>query len=280
MGYLKALGVLRLVSEQADPDARGCWRDGVFALETKLDRKGLVKFFLDEYSPTPLLAPWNAGSGFYMKLDLDQFLNTKGMEIEFKNELMRLADDGCPNLLDTGDMDAAFKDREAVESINIIEASDSERLVRYRGQIRETKRALPALAERVDFASALAEPLRQWLQAKTKPAQKKVKDGATKILNAMLLFQFGEATFSINKAGKDEFVSDLRSKVLTDDGLFWLDAALAMRTGQKKNRIEAPILGSGGISGTANSRPGSPNCLRKSCRSALANQFLMALVHG
>ena len=226
MGYLKALGVLRLVSEQMDSDARGCWRDSVFVLETTLDRDGLVKFFLEQYSPTPLLAPWNGGSGFYIKLDLDKFLDTEGKEIEFKG-------------------------REAVDGINAVEASDSERLDRYRGQIRETKQALAALAEKVDFAEALADPLRQWAQAKTKPAQKKVKDEATKVLNTMLLFRSGEATFSIEKAAKDEFVSDLRGKVLTDDGLFWLDAALAMRTGEKKNRTESPTLGSGGNIGNS-----------------------------
>ena len=226
MGYLKALGVLRLVSEQMDSEARGCWRDGVFELETRLDREGLTRFFLEQYSPTPLLAPWNGGSGFYIKLDLDRFLDTAGKEIEFKG-------------------------REAVEAINAVETSDSDRLARYRGQIRETKRALAALAEKVDFAAALAEPLHQWPQAGTKAAQKKVKDEATKVLNTMLLFRSGEATFSIEKAAKDEFVSDLRGKVLTDDGLLWLDAALAMRTGQKKNRVEAPTLGSGGNIGNS-----------------------------
>src|SRR5260370_42561854 len=126
MGYLKALGVLRLVSEQKDGEARGYWRDGIFVLEATLDPNGLLTFFLQQYSPTPLLAPWNGGSGFYIKLDLDHFLNTKGMEIEFKSELMRLADDGCPHFFDSENMKAEFKGREAVDSINALEASDSE----------------------------------------------------------------------------------------------------------------------------------------------------------
>lgn len=63
--YLKALGVLRLVSEQADPSARGFWKDEQFWLLTKLDREALLRFFLDEVSPTPLVSPWNKGSGFY-----------------------------------------------------------------------------------------------------------------------------------------------------------------------------------------------------------------------
>ena len=65
--YLKALGVLRLVAEQADPAARGWWEGDCFCLRSKLDRDGLVRFFLEDYSPTPIIAPWNGGSGFYPK---------------------------------------------------------------------------------------------------------------------------------------------------------------------------------------------------------------------
>ena len=63
--YLKALSVLRLVSEQADGLARGWWDRGRFYLETELDEDGLVSFFLERYAPTPILSPWNNGSGFY-----------------------------------------------------------------------------------------------------------------------------------------------------------------------------------------------------------------------
>ncbi len=63
--YLKALGVLRLVSEQADPSARGWWRDESFWLATKLDREQLAEFFLRDWAPTPLVAPWDKGSGFF-----------------------------------------------------------------------------------------------------------------------------------------------------------------------------------------------------------------------
>jgi CRISPR-associated protein Csx17 len=63
--YLKALGILRLVAEQADRDACGYWMDDVFVLQTTLDREELLSFFLDAYQPTPILAPWNGGSGFY-----------------------------------------------------------------------------------------------------------------------------------------------------------------------------------------------------------------------
>lgn len=65
--YLKALAILRLVGEQVDPSARGFWKDECFWLVTKLSRDELEGFFLKDYSPTPLLAPWNGGSGFYPK---------------------------------------------------------------------------------------------------------------------------------------------------------------------------------------------------------------------
>lgn len=66
-GYLKALGILRLVGEQADNQARGCWRDDRFVLDSELDADALLEFFLVTYRPTPVLAPWNGGSGFYPK---------------------------------------------------------------------------------------------------------------------------------------------------------------------------------------------------------------------
>ncbi|MCG5540854.1 MULTISPECIES: type I-G CRISPR-associated protein Cas8g1/Csx17 [unclassified Halorhodospira] len=69
--YLKALGILRLVVEQADPEARGCWQNEQFVLESRLDAEELKRFFLEEYRPTPILAPWNGGSGFYPKDNQD-----------------------------------------------------------------------------------------------------------------------------------------------------------------------------------------------------------------
>lgn len=65
--YLKALGVLRVVGRQADPDLRGWWRYDVFRLRSRLDPEALVEFFVQRYRPTPAVSPWNGGSGFYPK---------------------------------------------------------------------------------------------------------------------------------------------------------------------------------------------------------------------
>lgn len=62
---LKALGILRLVGEQKDAQVRGAWRNGCFVLSSSLDREALCDFFLHVWQPTPLVSPWNGGSGFY-----------------------------------------------------------------------------------------------------------------------------------------------------------------------------------------------------------------------
>lgn len=70
--YLKALGILRLISSDAnhvdgkaaDPKARGCWGGERFHISTTLDRDALCRFFLDEYAPSPIIAPWNGRAGF------------------------------------------------------------------------------------------------------------------------------------------------------------------------------------------------------------------------
>lgn len=74
MAYLKALGILRLVSRQKDSDARGWWKNDTFWLRSTLDRDALVSFFLKEYKPTPIVAPWAGGSGFFKK-DNQQAVN-------------------------------------------------------------------------------------------------------------------------------------------------------------------------------------------------------------
>lgn len=62
-GYLKALGVLRLLSGRY-PEIRGAWRADRFVLTTSLNREGVEQFFLHEYMPTPIISPWSGRAGF------------------------------------------------------------------------------------------------------------------------------------------------------------------------------------------------------------------------
>jgi CRISPR-associated protein Csx17 len=63
--YFKATAILRLLSEQKDPFTRGWWEDETFHIRTDLTKEDFEKFFCEEYIPTPIVSPWNGGSGFY-----------------------------------------------------------------------------------------------------------------------------------------------------------------------------------------------------------------------
>lgn len=64
MSYLKALGVLRIITEQIAPNVRGCWRDGAFVIDSGLTKEEFANFFLSKYKPTPVIVPWS-GDHFF-----------------------------------------------------------------------------------------------------------------------------------------------------------------------------------------------------------------------
>jgi len=128
--YLKALGLLRLVSEQKDSSAKGRWHRDQFVLESALDREALLKFFLDEYQPTPVLSPWNGGSGFYLqeeKLNQKDPLTGKKIKTGIRNQ-----------------------ETAATKVVARILSSESSKLENYRNTIRQTK----ALLERKGLTAA------------------------------------------------------------------------------------------------------------------------------
>lgn len=118
--YLKALGALRLVAEQKDPTARGWWRDEHFCLLTVLAPPELERFFLEDYKPTPLLAPWNGGSGFFRTWDkktkrlrkskngrsLDELVESKNPRLSLFKDAYRLAVAALRPSLNLVDVDA------------------------------------------------------------------------------------------------------------------------------------------------------------------------------
>lgn len=63
--YLAGLGLIRVIGKQADPAATAAWtRDGLVLGTTVPD---VATWLADEYVPTPVLSPWNSGSGFGLK---------------------------------------------------------------------------------------------------------------------------------------------------------------------------------------------------------------------
>lgn len=63
--YLKALALMRIVAEQADEEIKGCWKDEAFVIHSSLGVDELMEFLAERYVPTPIVAPWNGGSGFF-----------------------------------------------------------------------------------------------------------------------------------------------------------------------------------------------------------------------
>jgi CRISPR-associated protein Csx17 len=63
--YLAGLGLIRTLGEQADPDATAAWTDAGLVITTSVP--DLAAWLATAYVPTPVLSPWNNGSGFGSK---------------------------------------------------------------------------------------------------------------------------------------------------------------------------------------------------------------------
>jgi CRISPR-associated protein Csx17 len=60
--YLAGLGLIRVPGEQADEGATAAWTPDRLAITTMVP--SLPLWLADEYKPTPVLSPWNGGSGW------------------------------------------------------------------------------------------------------------------------------------------------------------------------------------------------------------------------
>ncbi len=63
--YLAGLGLIRLLGEQADAAATAAWTADGLAVGTTVP--DIATWLAEEYVPTPVLSPWNNGSGFGAK---------------------------------------------------------------------------------------------------------------------------------------------------------------------------------------------------------------------
>jgi CRISPR-associated protein Csx17 len=63
--YLAGLGLIRVLGEQADPEATAAWAPDGLAVTTTVE--DIAAWLAEAYQPTPVLSPWNNGSGFGAK---------------------------------------------------------------------------------------------------------------------------------------------------------------------------------------------------------------------
>ena len=196
--YLKALGILRLVSEQVDANARGWWDGDHFQLATTLTREELERFFLYRYQPTPLVSPWNKGSGFFIAKGSALSQIEKSKAVRFKN--FRNAIKASRSALDdlsradkkvrdikaetkTGEHDVERDRRRYSEDYERLH-SDLSKAQKDRDQIRdsENKRDLEKAEQRLKKAKEqikAAEDYKEFLHTRDK-AEKTIKDLKTK----------------------------------------------------------------------------------------------------
>ena len=129
-GYLKALGVFRLVVEQADENAHGFWRDERFVLKTTLNEERLVRFFIERWRPTPVVAPWNGGSGFWPndnREGIDAIMASNAPRFDGYRETIRL----CRALIDDKQFSEAPKQENKTGFISLLRARFSAEACRW-----------------------------------------------------------------------------------------------------------------------------------------------------
>lgn len=167
--YLKALGVLRLISEQVDKEARGWWDGDRFRLATKLTREQVEVFFLHDYHPTPLVSPWNKGAGFFSPNDpglspIEQ--STSPRFTEFRNGIS----ESRLQLDELASADKKVRDIKAETKIRDMTRSERDRLRNsddYKSRLREANKHFMRLKAalipnlRLDWRG----PHREWIDA-------------------------------------------------------------------------------------------------------------------
>ena len=223
--YLKAIAVFRLVSEQADSTARGFWRGREFHLDSELDGEALERFFLEQYRPTPIVAPWNDGGGFSegeRRIGINAILASVSPRLEDYRQTIR-------EILSWPE----FGGGEMTLGQMLTEVQTAANATSGRAQAE-----LHKLISDVKVAAGNLESLfsltTQQINRHAKPVYKSVKKLRT-------------AAKKLNRSGgKDETVRLCRNQ-LPDRAVDWIDSAVVLRT--TRDLKFPPILGTGGNEG-------------------------------
>jgi len=236
-GYLKALGVLRVLSLQSDPEIRGMWRNGRFSLQGSISHEKLTSFFLERYSPTPLVAPWNGGGGFSPKNDtttIDKILKCEDPRFRRYAETIR-------------EIRKWPEVRSIPESVGELAAFLTNQIAGKSGKAAESTlkllndiRSLPEGIE--DGAFSLEKTaLKEYLLSENREEIFK-KSAAWRKSLSKALTEYGKIQRSLDK---EAIMNACRTR-LPDDLLDWFDAVYAL-AGDKTSF--APILATGANDG-------------------------------
>lgn len=168
--YLKALGILRLVAEQKDSAARGWWKDEAFHLATTLSRKELEDFFLQEYQPTPIIAPWNKGAGFVFAANnpsLDRLRQSTSPRMAPFRAAILQADQAITNPSEADDAIRRIKAETKVKGMTKAEKDRVKNDPAYKSRLAESERRFKQLKDSLipDCRRTWRGPHLTWMDA-------------------------------------------------------------------------------------------------------------------
>lgn len=241
--YLKALGILRLVAEQLDPQARVAWHGDTFMLETEKAKEELVDFFLNNYRPTPLMSPWNGGSGFGEGEDITGREAIRSSSSE-RLEIYRTAINdvlSLPELPSVGHLTVTDFLNRIEQAITESKNQESKDVIAWKNLISATKKELIKFPNAQDLAKSTLESIEQIKDSISNKAEKKSLAELLKVLSKVrnVVKKFKRA------AGKDDIIKACRNR-LNDEAIEWFDAAVVLFENESG---EVPLLGAGGIDG-------------------------------
>jgi CRISPR-associated protein Csx17 len=243
--YLKALAVLRIVYLQADVSARGRWEHGTFILESKLDKDGLCEFFTKDYRPTPIVAPWNLGSGFW------EGDNRVGLDALRSSSDPRF--DTYRQIIDTITMmpEMAMERLTVKQLMDNVEEATSKMSGKDRVNNEKTLTEARDALERHKSTLAVIDPMGKTVEELEKEANKVANSTETIALAIKEVLKPAKKVRTIAKrlkmkSEKQNIIQACRNR-LPDAALEWIDAAVVI--GAEGEIDYPPILGTGGNEG-------------------------------
>lgn len=249
--YLKALGVFRLLATQSRSPVRAWWEADTFKMESDLSQDELVRFFLEEYSPTPVVAPWNGGSGFYegdAVAGRDAIVNSTSDRFAlYRRTIADIL--AWPELPSTNQALGGLVER-VQDAAN---ASSGKLQAKLRKVVQDTEAAICAASPsltRDDVLRLTVEELTEQAKNtkidKKATAKEKVQKRTLDELMAAAKKLRAEAKKLSRTAGKEVIVQACRNR-LHHLAVEWLDAAITV--GPRGKLGTPPLMGTGGNEG-------------------------------
>lgn len=251
--YLAALGVIRVLAEQRDASARGFWRDEHFVLVTELSWEEVQRFFLEDYEPTPILAPWNLESGFFSLKGTDGSVGTDEAEAATSGSDENTDEEEIDNAA-TGDSEGDGGDEQEDDADSVsdplldrIANSKAPRFASFRRAIVVAREAIPLALRRAedDSRRARVEMLHQLAEARAQyETREKFIEATDAVAKAKAEVEAWQAEAKETKKGAPvrEAVAQARRRLkeaqqrLKDE-----EKELSKTLNDRKKKLNAPI---------------------------------------